>query len=64
MNVTLDQSWTYRTPLLTIEYPAGTHDMPDDHAAAALAANVIKEKRNGNRSGQTVPPSGADSPES
>ena len=38
--------------------------MPDDHAAAALAANVIKEKRNGNRTGQTVPPSGADSPES
>ena len=34
--ITLAEPWTYRTPLVTISYPAGIHDMPDDIAAAAL----------------------------
>lgn len=64
MTVTLTRPWTYRTPLLTVEYPAGEHDMPAEHADAARAANVIEEKRIGNRTGKAVPPSGADGAES
>jgi hypothetical protein len=57
MTVTLTRPWTYRTPLLTVDYPAGEHDMPADHAAAARADKATKEKRNGNRTGKAVPPS-------
>lgn len=33
--ITLAQPWAYRTPLATVEFPAGTHDVSDDVAAAA-----------------------------
>lgn len=60
MTVTLTRAWTYRTPLLTVDYPAGAHDMPAEHARAARAARATKEKRIGNRTGKAVPPSGVD----
>lgn len=35
--ITLTQPWAYRTPLATVDYPAGEHDVSDEVAAAALA---------------------------
>ena len=35
--ITLAQPWAYRTPLATIEYPAGEHVVGEDIAKAALA---------------------------
>jgi hypothetical protein len=35
VTITLAEPWTYRTPLVTISYPAGVHAVPDDIAAAA-----------------------------
>lgn len=33
--ITLSEPWTYRTPLVTITYPAGTHEVGEDIAAQA-----------------------------
>ena len=35
MQITLSAPWTYRTPLVTIDYAPGAHDVVDDIAAAA-----------------------------
>lgn len=34
--ITLAEPWTYRTALVTVEYPAGEHEVDDATAAAAL----------------------------
>lgn len=36
VTITLAEPWTYRTPLVTIEYAAGVYAMPEPIAAAAL----------------------------
>lgn len=33
--ITLAEPWTYRTPAVTIEYPAGEHEVSDEVAEAA-----------------------------
>ncbi|NBC37361.1 hypothetical protein GTZ99_12450 [Novosphingobium sp. FSY-8] len=33
--ITLAQPWTYRTPLVTIDFPAGAHEVDEAIAAAA-----------------------------
>lgn len=38
--ITLSEPWTYRTPLATIDYSAGTHEVTDEIAAAAPVAPV------------------------
>lgn len=38
--ITLAEPWTYLTPAVTIDYPAGTHEVDDDIAAAADNAGV------------------------
>lgn len=35
--ITLAQPWKYCTPLATVDYPAGEHDVSEAIAAAALA---------------------------
>ncbi|MFN3474083.1 MAG: hypothetical protein ACK4ZW_08565 [Blastomonas sp.] len=44
MNITLEAPWTYRTPLRTVTYPAGVHDVTQPIAKAALADGVIAEE--------------------
>ena len=44
MNITLKAPWTYRTPLATITYPAGTHDVAQPIADAARAAGALIEE--------------------
>jgi hypothetical protein len=50
--ITLAQSWAYRTPLATIDFPAGEHEVSEDIAAAALADSkaqaAIIEQETGN----------------
>lgn len=41
--IELATAWTYRTPEVTIDYPAGEHSVRKDIADAAEAAGVIKE---------------------
>lgn len=45
----ITEEWTYRTPLVTCTYPAGSHDADDDVIAAAIAAGVMKGKDDGDR---------------
>lgn len=33
--ITLAEPWTYRTPLVTVSFPAGTHEVTAEIAAAA-----------------------------
>ena len=52
--ITLAQPWKYCTPLATIDYPAGEHEVSEEVAAAALAspdaqAALIEEEANGDR---------------
>lgn len=35
VTITLAEPWTYRTPRVTIEFPAGEHEVDADIAAAA-----------------------------
>lgn len=67
--ITLAEPWTYRTPLVTIEYPAGVHTVAEPIAAAALMhapAALIeteKEEANGNRIAAPRTPRRARTPE-
>jgi hypothetical protein len=38
----LDKPWTYRTPLVTVEYSAGEHEVTDAIAAAYAAEHEEK----------------------
>lgn len=50
VSITLAEAWTYRTPLTTIEYPAGRHDVAAEVRDAAEADGVTgKGKGNGDR---------------
>lgn len=42
--ITLSEPWTYRTPLATIEYPAGEHTVTAEIAAAAPQPTLPAEK--------------------
>ena len=44
----LAEEWTYRTPLVTRTYRAGTHDADNDVIEAAIAAGAMKGKDDGN----------------
>lgn len=44
MNITLKAPWTYRTPLATVTYPAGAHDVAQPIADAAWAAGALIEE--------------------
>lgn len=57
--ITLAKPWTYRTPLVTVEYTAGTHEVTD-----AIAAAAPKEKRNGGGSTKASPARATATPES
>lgn len=45
--ITLAAPWTYHSIPLTIDYPAGEHEVADVIADAAKAAGVLEEKKNG-----------------
>jgi hypothetical protein len=38
------KTWAYRTPLVTVEFPAGHETVDADVIAAAQAAGVLKEE--------------------
>jgi hypothetical protein len=44
MNITLKAPWTYRTPLATVTYPAGTHTVAQPIADAARADGALIEE--------------------
>lgn len=44
--ITLADPWTYRTPMVTIDYPAGTHEVSDQIAAAAPVQPDTQEADN------------------
>lgn len=46
--ITLSEPWTYRTPAVTVEYPAGTHEVAPDIAAAAPVTQT-EETADGDR---------------
>lgn len=55
--INLNADWTYRTPVVTIDYAAGAHEVEDDIAAAAKAAGVTgksKDKANGDEGTATA----------
>jgi len=56
--IRLSRPWTYRTPELTIDYPAGEHEV-----AAAIAAAAPKEKHHGRRTAKARAPRVADQAE-
>ena len=53
--ITLAQPWAYHTPLVTIDFPAGEHEVVEDIARAALAdpaaqaAIIEQETEDGDR---------------
>ncbi len=55
--IKLAEPWTYRTPLATIEYPAGEHEVTEE--IAALAPNALpadtKPKESANGDGTATP---------
>jgi len=42
--ITLAQDWTYRTPLVTVDYTAGTHSVLPMIAQAARDAGMIEQE--------------------
>ncbi|WP_310533129.1 hypothetical protein [Novosphingobium sp.] len=60
--ITLAQAWTYRTPMVTINYGAGTHEVPDIVQTAAIDAGVTETDEgtdNGDRNSTPRPPRAA-----
>lgn len=53
MKLTLEKPWTYLTPLVTIDYPAGTHIVRKEIGAAAIAAGAMKDDSNGDSGAET-----------
>lgn len=45
--LTLAEPWSYRTALVTIDYPAGDHEVADDIHAAAISAGVTEGTSDG-----------------
>lgn len=45
--MTLEEPWTYRTPLVTIRYPAGSHRVKREIHTAAINAGASKDDDNG-----------------
>lgn len=43
----LDKPWTYRTPLATIDYPAGEHEVTEAVAKAFAAEHPEEEEADG-----------------
>lgn len=62
MNIILAEPWTYRNTMMTVDYPAGTHEVSDEIHAAAMSASVHKEESDGNRSPADRPPRAARPP--
>lgn len=56
--IKLAAPWTYRTAEVTIDYPAGEHEVTDKIAAAAP-----KETRDGGRTAKASTPRAADAGE-
>lgn len=56
--ITLPAAWTYRSPITTIEFAAGEHEVDD-----VIAAAHDKEKANGSRPAKARAPRGADAAE-
>lgn len=46
---TITGPWTYRTPLVTVEYPAGPHEVDDAVADAFVAERPEQEEGDGSR---------------
>ena len=45
--MTLDEPWTYRTPLVTINYPAGRHRVKREIHEAAIRAGASEDEDDG-----------------
>lgn len=60
--IKLAQPWTYRTPLATIDFPAGEHEVSTDIAAAA-PAQPVEETDDGHRIAAPRAPRRARTPE-
>ena len=55
--ITLAEPWTYRTPAITVTYPAGTHEVaPDIAAAAPVTETETEEADDGNRTAKASAP--------
>ena len=59
MKIRLEAPWIYRTALVTIDYPAGDHEVADDIHAAAVKAGAHKEADDGNGDAADRPPRAA-----
>ena len=59
MKIRLETAWTYRTPMVTIDYPAGEHDVGEEIHAAAVTAGAHKEADDGNGDAADNPPRAA-----
>ena len=55
MQITLDAPWSYHTIPLTIDYPAGTHEVSAEVHAAAVKAGVHTEKETTDGDGDSTP---------
>ena len=59
----LSEPWTYRSPLVTIKYPAGKHNLSAEVEEAAIKAGVVKESAYGDRDSETGSQAPADDAE-
>lgn len=62
--ITLNEPWAYRTPMKTIQYPAGSHRVLAEIHEAALADGVIEEKPDGDSGSNARSQGDTDAPES
>lgn len=61
--IKLTKAWTYRTPLKTIDYPAGPHEVTEEVYSAAVADGAITEETaNGDGAAKTGAKGAADAP--
>lgn len=54
--IKLSAPWTYCTPLATIDFPAGEHEVTPEIAAAAPTENEIEEDADGQRTAKDRAP--------
>lgn len=53
--IKLERPWTYRTPLVTVDYSAGEHDVTDAVASAFAAEHPTEENDDGGGSAKDRP---------
>ena len=61
--IKLDKPWTYLTPMVTIDFPAGEHRVKEDIYRKAASNGAIQEKSDGDRIAKAGSTGAADQPE-